>query len=169
MLRTCSKTSPRTLPRHHYWKSSSCGGLCQPPPPYLVRGQGFSAPQQRLRVSGEGHRLSIIAGHRSVRDRDGVIAVINATHGAGSSRLSWEREMNLNLSYQHIPLCWPGHSETAPQAKSPVPPAANGRYPKSLLEVRVERGPINSLGYQPLSWRWAKSYILAGTGTPATM
>ena len=65
-------------------------------PPYHVTQDDVSAPLQRLEVER-------IAGHQSVRGR--VIAVMyETTHWTGLSRLSWKREMDLQLSRKQILL-----------------------------------------------------------------
>ena len=64
-------------------------------PPYHITQDDVSTPLQRLKVEQ-------ITGHRSVRGRGGVIAVVHKTHWAGLSEPSWEREMDLHLSRSHI-------------------------------------------------------------------
>ena len=70
-------------------------------PPYHVTQDDVSTSLQRLGVEQ-------ITGHQSVRERGGVIAVLYETHWAGLSEPSWEREMDLHLSYSHILRYWAG-------------------------------------------------------------
>ena len=76
--------------------------LTQKPRPYYVIQGGVLAPLQRL-------EMEKITGHRSVRRRGGVIAVMYETHWTGLSRSSWKREMTLQLARQQILLCWAGN------------------------------------------------------------
>ena len=49
-----------------------------------------------------------ITSHRSVRGRGGVIAVLYETHWKGILQSSWEREVDLQHSRQHILYYWAG-------------------------------------------------------------
>ena len=60
-----------------------------------------SIPLQRLEVEK-------ITGHKSVRGRGGVIAVLYKTHWVGLSEPSWERETDLLLSRSHSWRYWAG-------------------------------------------------------------
>ena len=57
----------------------------------------MSAPFQRL-------EMAKITGHQSVGAQDGVIAVMYETRCTGLFRPSWEREMDFQLSRQHMLL-----------------------------------------------------------------
>ena len=63
--------------------------------PYHVTQDDVSAPLQRLEVEK-------ITGHQSVPGRGGVIAVRYKTHSMGLSEPSWEREIDLKHSRNHI-------------------------------------------------------------------
>ena len=58
-------------------------------------------------VSDSLHRLEVekISGHQSVRGCGGVIAVLHETQWKGLLRPSWEREVGLHHSRQHILHC----------------------------------------------------------------
>ena len=79
-------------------------------PPYDVTQDDISALLQRLEVEK-------IAGHKSVRGRGGVVAVLYKTHWVGRSEPSWERETDLHLSRSHSLRYWAGtpdqHRQTA--------------------------------------------------------
>ena len=68
-------------------------------PPYHVTQDNVSTPLRRLE---EGK----ITGHQSIRERDGVIAVLYKTHWTGLSEPSWEREVDLHFSRSHILRYW---------------------------------------------------------------
>ena len=87
-------------------------------PPYHVTQDDVSTPLQRLEVDQ-------ITGHRSVRGRGGVIAVLYKTHWAGLSEPSWEREMDLHLSRPpHFALLC-RHSGPAPPNQPLIHPNAD--------------------------------------------
>ena len=70
-------------------------------PPYHVTVDDVSTPVERLEVEQ-------ISTHQLVRGRGGVIAVLYETHWKGLLRPSWEREMDLQHSRQHILRYWQG-------------------------------------------------------------
>ena len=70
-------------------------------PPCHVIQDAVSAPLEQLEVEK-------ITGHKSVRGRGGVTAVLYKTHWVGLSEPSWEREMDLQLSRTHILRYWAG-------------------------------------------------------------
>ena len=70
---------------------------------YLLKHVSKKYPSYRVTqddVSTSLHSLEVenITGHRSVRGRGGVIAVMYETHWTALSRPSWEWEMDLQLS-----------------------------------------------------------------------
>lgn len=89
-------------------------------PPYHVTQDDAWTPLQRLEVEK-------ITGHQSVRGRGGVIVVMYEMHWAGLSRPSREREMDIQLSRQHIFLCWTGTvpRTSTPSNQPPVPSDAH--------------------------------------------
>ena len=70
-------------------------------PLYHVTEDDVTVPIERLEVEK-------ITSHRSVRGRDGVIAVLYGTHRKGLLQPSWEQEMDLQHSRQHILHYWIG-------------------------------------------------------------
>ena len=68
-------------------------------PPCHVIQDAVSAPLEQLEVEK-------ITGHKSVRGRGGVTAVLYKTHWVGLSEPSWEREMGLQLSRTHSLRYW---------------------------------------------------------------
>ena len=70
-------------------------------PPYHVTEDDVTVPIERLEVEK-------ITGHRSVRGRGGVVAVLYEIHWKDLSQPSWEREMDLQHSRQHILRYWAG-------------------------------------------------------------
>ena len=70
-------------------------------PPYHVTVNDVSTPVERLEVEQ-------ISTHQLVRGRGGAIAVLYETHWKDLLRPSWEREMDLQHSRQHILRYWQG-------------------------------------------------------------
>ena len=64
-------------------------------PPCHVTEDDVTVPIELLEVEK-------ITSHRSVRGRAGVIAVLYETHRKGLLQPSWEREMDLQHSRQHV-------------------------------------------------------------------
>ena len=98
---------------------------------YHVTQDNVSAPLQRL-------EMERIPGHQSVRDRDGVFAVMYETHWTGLSRLLWEREMDLQLSRQQILLYWAGTPNQHRQTNRLHPQMRIGAAQRELFRANGE-------------------------------
>ena len=97
-------------------------------PPCHVIQDAVSAPLEQLEVEK-------ITGHKSVRGRGGVTAVLYKTHWVGLSEPSWEREMGLQLSRTHSLRYWASIPGQHRQTNRLSAGFALARYSVSFLET----------------------------------
>ena len=79
---------------------------------YTTKSSPYHVTEDEVNVLIESLEVENIADHRSVRGEGGVIVVLHETHWKGLLQLSWERDMGLQHSRQHVVRYWAG---TPPQ------------------------------------------------------
>ena len=110
-----------------------------------------------FRLLFKGSKVEKITGHESVCGRGGVIAVMYETHWAGLFRLSWERQIDLQLSRHEILRCWAGIPNQHRQTNRLHRRMPYGAVQRELFRSNGERFPATGYGCVPRA-EWFSRY-----------